>query len=250
MTTVGIIGGTGKMGKWFKKFFEKNGLKVLIAGRKTKLSCKSLVEKSDLVIFCVPIDVTVSVIKKYARCVKPGCCLSDFTSVKEEPVKAMLKNAPKGVEVVGIHPMFGPGEKTIKDQIVVLTKGRGTKWFNRLKKLFTKNKAKVVITTPEKHDKAVAVTQALLFFANIAFMKSAKGKKELQYFATPNFKLQSRIAERILSQDRELIEGILINNKESVDSIQRFVENSKKLQKIIKSGNSGKLVGYIKSAKK
>ncbi|CAD7777149.1 hypothetical protein BLFGPEAP_01615 [Candidatus Methanoperedenaceae archaeon GB50] len=56
---IGIIGGTGRMGQWFEAFFEKRGYEVLISSRRTPLSNKELVQKSDVVIISVPIRVTV-----------------------------------------------------------------------------------------------------------------------------------------------------------------------------------------------
>ena len=65
--TVGIIGGTGEMGQWFTKFFKKNGCKVIIASRTTKLTCTKCASKADVVIISVPIDKSIEVIKKIAE---------------------------------------------------------------------------------------------------------------------------------------------------------------------------------------
>lgn len=61
---IGIIGGTGRFGGWFKGFFEDKGITVLISGRKTELQAKELAEKSDIVIISVPISETK---KNYKR---------------------------------------------------------------------------------------------------------------------------------------------------------------------------------------
>ena len=133
MVTIGIIGGTGVMGQWFKDFFEGNGVSVLIAGRKTELTPEQLCEKSDLVIISVPIPATEEVIKKYAPLVKEAGCVTDFTSLKAMPMEAM-ESSVKG-EYFGMHPVFGPGEKGIEGRVVVLCKGKGSKWFDWMKDL-------------------------------------------------------------------------------------------------------------------
>ena len=91
MKTIGIIGGTGKFGQWFRKFFEEQGHKVLIAGRKTELTPVELARTSDIVIVSVPIKNTVETIEHIAPHVREDALLMDFTSLKQEPVKAMLK---------------------------------------------------------------------------------------------------------------------------------------------------------------
>ena len=50
----------------------------------------------------------MEVIRKVAPHMHPGSLIMDVTSIKSGPVKAMKTYAPKGVEVLGTHPMFGP----------------------------------------------------------------------------------------------------------------------------------------------
>jgi len=85
--TVGIIGGTGQMGQWFKKFFEKNKYNILIASRKTKLKPEQCAAKCDVVIISVPIASTTKVIKEVAPYVRDSALLMDLTSLKKEQVK-------------------------------------------------------------------------------------------------------------------------------------------------------------------
>ncbi len=55
---IGIIGGKGKMGKAFARFFVELGYEVIVSDLKTKLKPLELVRKSDVVIISVPIDKT------------------------------------------------------------------------------------------------------------------------------------------------------------------------------------------------
>ena len=83
----------------------------------------------------------------------------DLTSLKKEPVKLMLENSR--AEVIGCHPLFGPQLKDISGQNVILCPARGKKWMGWLKGVFKKNKMDVLEATPEKHDKMMAIIQAL-----------------------------------------------------------------------------------------
>jgi len=127
---IGIIGGNGRMGQLFAEFFVERGIKVLIADLKTKLSNKDLAKNSDITIISVPIDKTVKVIKEVLPSLKKGSAITDFTSVKECPINEMLK-AKNGVEVFGMHPMFG-NSNPIPGQTVLMcpTKksGKCDKW--------------------------------------------------------------------------------------------------------------------------
>ena len=64
---VGIIGGTGQMGQFFKRLFEKNGCKVIISSRRTKLKPIDCARQSDVVFVSVTKDATINVIKNIER---------------------------------------------------------------------------------------------------------------------------------------------------------------------------------------
>ena len=88
------------------------------------------VEKSDVVLVSVIIEKTVEVIQQVAPRMQSGSLIMDVTSVKSGPVKAMKTYAPKGVEVLGTHPMFGPTMPTLSGQTIIFTpvEGKTGKW--------------------------------------------------------------------------------------------------------------------------
>ncbi|MCK5507136.1 MAG: prephenate dehydrogenase/arogenate dehydrogenase family protein, partial [Desulfobacterales bacterium] len=80
---IGIIGGTGGMGRWFKRFFSEAGHNVLISGRKTELTYKDVVKKCDVVILSVPIDAAISIAGEIGPLMSQNQLLTDFCSLKE-----------------------------------------------------------------------------------------------------------------------------------------------------------------------
>ena len=247
---IGVIGGTGKTGKQFKRFFEKNGFKVLIASRHTKLTPIELAKKSDVVIVSVPISSTVKVIKQIGRHIKKGSLLMDLTSLKKEPVKAMLKHSK--CEVIGTHPMFGPGIKSFKNQTIVLCPARTKKWLPWLIKLLKNNKAIIKISTPEKHDKIMSAIQGMMHFSSIAFCRTLKEAniniKEALSFTSPVFKLSLDMTGRILNQDPKLYSDIELLNPEVKKLIKLYISSVSELQKIINEKNEKEFIKYFDSA--
>ena len=109
---IGILGGNGKMGHAFAKFFRKNGEKVLIADRGSPLSNREVAQKAEVVLVAVPIDLAERVITEIAPFVRKNALFLDVTSIKEKPVAAMLQSH---ASVIGMHPMcnettFGTGQ--------------------------------------------------------------------------------------------------------------------------------------------
>lgn len=181
-TKVLILGGTGEMGQWFTRFFKERGYEVTVWGKGGKievakkldvpfaLDLEAVIPESDIVIVSVPINATEETIAEIAPKMKAGSLLMDFTSIKVGPVEAMRKFAPKDVEILGTHPMFGPTIPTIRGQTVILVpvKGYSEKWFPVIRQLFEESGAHVEITTAEEHDRLVSVVQGLTHFAYIA----------------------------------------------------------------------------------
>jgi len=103
--SIGLIGGEGRMGGMFRRLFEADGYAVRVAGPCADPGYGGLVAAVDVVIVTVPIAETLAVIRRIAPLLQPTQLLSDFTSIKREPVAAMLA-AP--ASVIGCHPMFAP----------------------------------------------------------------------------------------------------------------------------------------------
>jgi len=101
---VGIIGGTGGIGQWFARFFKEQGLTVHVSGRTTGMPAVEMARRCDIVIVGVPISATCDVIRLVGPLVRRESLLMDLTSLKAEPVKAMLESSTS--DVIGLHPLF------------------------------------------------------------------------------------------------------------------------------------------------
>src|SRR3989339_790785 len=246
--TIGIIGGTGQMGQWFKKFFEKENYKVLIASRKTTISPKECASKCDVVIVSVPIDITVKVIKEISPFVREDALLMDFTSIKKEPVETMLKYSKSSV--IGAHPVFGPSVQTIKNQTVVLCPARPGKWLEWLKNMLEKHGAIVRVTTAEKHDKTMSIIQGVTHFSTICVAHTLKklgiDVQESLHYTSPIYKLRMDMVGRLLNQDPALYADIQMLNPENKKAIEEYIKSTRELIGIIKRQDKGEFIKFFK----
>ncbi len=231
---IGIIGGKGRLGNWFKGFFENQGLKVLVSGKDD--SNKALASKADIVIISVPIDITVKVIEEVRDFIKKDALLTDFTSLKTESCQAM-KKAKSGT--LGMHPLFGPLAADLENQTIVFCPLKKNKWVGFLETLFKKNGAKIVKVSPSQHDKQMAFIQSLTHFSNIASAHffSAQGFRPKDSFLTPVFKLQSLVWGRVLSQDAKLYADIEIKNPYFKKILKEYVQEITSFSKEVSLGD-------------
>jgi prephenate dehydrogenase len=245
---IGIIGGTGGIGKWFADFFEGEGYKVHVSGRKTGLDIPAMAEKCDVVIVSVPIGVTCEVIKEVGPHMREETLLMDLTSLKEEPVKAMLQHSVS--EVIGVHPLFGPDVNTLAGLNVVLCPARTKRWIVWLTGVLKENGANIVESTPERHDKMMSIVQGLnhLNTITMGMVLNATGTDllELKSFATPLFNTKIGILKRIFGNNPRLYAEIITSNPD-IDTILDIYEKTlSDLKGLIKEKDSEGLTEIIK----
>jgi prephenate dehydrogenase/chorismate mutase len=179
-TKILIVGGTGGMGRFFARFASLQGAKVKLAGReinKTKIVAKEMevepgtildAASSDIVILSVPTGETVRVATETASLMTTGSLLTDLSSVKTGISDKVAEKAPKGVEYVSLHPLFGPGTDHLHGQTIIAVSYRpGQKW-SKLARAFQGNGSKVVSMSAAQHDRAMAYAQGLHHYALIS----------------------------------------------------------------------------------
>jgi prephenate dehydrogenase len=151
---IGIIGGTGGMGRIFADLFRQEGYTVHVSGKAQGLDIPTMTKTCQVVIVSVPISITLEIIKQVGPHMKQGSLLMDLTSLKIEPIKAMLQSSP--AEVIGLHPLFGPGVDAIAGHTIVLCPARTEQWLDWLRDVLKKHGATLIETTPERHDELMA----------------------------------------------------------------------------------------------
>ncbi|MFA4915143.1 MAG: prephenate dehydrogenase/arogenate dehydrogenase family protein [Syntrophales bacterium] len=240
---IGIIGGTGGMGKWFAEFFVREGYTVHVSGRTTGMSFEEMASTCQVVIVSVPVRVTMEVIEKVGPLMKKESLLMDLTSLKVEPVKTMLGTSVS--EVIGCHPLFGPHVASIVGHRVVLCPERTAKWLSWLKAILEKNDALVVEASPEKHDAMMATVQGLNHLNTITMGmvlgKTGVSLSELNRFATPVFQTKLGIVEKVFTNNPGLYAEIISMNPDIGKIIGWYEETLSELKSMIDQKDAGGL---------
>lgn len=248
---ISIIGGTWGMWKIYKKVFAKRWYRVIIASRSTKITPIEACTLGDLILITVPIDKTVSVIDRLAPYIRKDAILFDVTSIKSEPIEAMMKT--KANDVVGIHPMHGPSTP-IAWQNYILCKWRWIAWYKLLKQIFKEEWAKIVEMDADKHDAMMSIIQGLSHFTDIVFAKTLEALnvnlKTCTKLNSPAYKLKFAMMWRIMAQNADLYWSIQLQNKANSAVIDCFIESAVKLSKINKSWNLDAFIEYFNGSKK
>lgn len=224
---VAVIG-VGAMGEWLARFAKQNLGEVVVADKNASKASRVAKElgvqalesgeaaaRADVVLVAVPISRTPQLIKLLAPRMRTGALLADVASAKSEVVKAMREVRAR-VELVSIHPLFGPGASGIKGKDVIAVPVRPGKLYSNLKKRLIELGARVVEMEAEEHDRLMAVCQGLSHFVLLSYLSSLKRVKEFKLvkdLRIPFFSSLNELAKALLAGNPQLFGEIQVKNQ-------------------------------------
>ncbi len=235
----GIIGGTGRMGRFFRSVFESAGWDVIVSGTRTPLTNRDVAERGDLIMVSVPIRSTVAVIHEIAPLITGEQILCDLTSLKVEPVRAMLASR---AQVIGLHPMFGPGVRSLKNQTIIATPARcSDEALASVLGIFRGQGARITVTTPDDHDRMMAVVQGLIHASTLCMADTVRRlhvdvERTLE-FTSPIYRIQMGLIGRLLAQDPDLYGDMLQMNPYVPEVLAVFERTVQDLRSIVETGD-------------
>lgn len=237
--TVAVIGGLGRMGGVLVRLFADLGHRTLVVDRDTELTAADAASAADVVIVSVPIADTDAVIRHVGPHVRREALLMDVTSLKAAPVAAMLEATE--ASVVGTHPMFGPGVHTLQGQRVVVCRARGDEWADWVVRMFAARGLVVTETTPEKHDRVMAVVQVLTHMQTqvfgLALARSHVPLSDTLPFTSPAYLLELYVAARHFAQEPSLYGPIEMWNPGTPDVAKGLADATREISEILASGD-------------
>jgi prephenate dehydrogenase len=244
---IGIIGGVGGIGRWFAAFFQKAGYTVHVSGQASGLRPAEMAATCPIVIVSVPIGVTLDVIREVGPHMKKDSLLMDLTSLKAGSVRAMLEASAS--EVIGLHPLFGPGVPSLEGQNIVLCPARGSRWLPWVRDTLGKKGATLIETTPERHDKIMAVVQALnhldTIVLGLAIRRSGIAREVLEAFSTPMFRGKLAMIDKVFARP-ELHTEIITANPNAAAMIDLYGQILDRVGRVALEGNAADLAALMR----
>ena len=234
---VTIIGGYGKLGRFFSQQLANAGHDVSILEHNDWDEAPRLLGSAEFVLVCVPIEYTLSVIQQAAPYLKADTALADITSIKTPIVLELLKQH-KG-PVLSLHPMFGPGVQSFLSQNVIVCPGRQEQVFKWLLDLIESSGGKLIACTPEEHDRMMVAIQAIRHFTtfSLGVFLAEEGidiSRSLD-FSSPLYRLEIDIVSRLVAQDAALYVDIMSADDERRQAITRLVETYSRLAQLVQN---------------
>ena len=249
---IAIIGGSGKMGRWFASRLMREGKEVVITGRNEQklreaglqigveiATNEDAVKSADIVVLSVPIDSFEEVVKQISPFTRSGQKIIDVTSVKVMPVEVMHRYIKRGV-ILGTHPVFGPGARGIAHQNFVLTPTNKDEsaLAEEAKNYLEARGGKVTLMTPDEHDKMMAVVLGLAHFISIVSADTLAGFYNLPLMRAvggSTYKVWLTLVESVISEDPELYASLQMNLPDVTDYEELFQKSVKLWADMVKN---------------
>ncbi|HOV21102.1 MAG TPA: prephenate dehydrogenase [bacterium] len=267
---LGLIGGS--IGKTIKKKSSKITVYGISRRQATLIKAKEeniideyflnfdeIVENSELLVLCTPIDKIEYYFRKIKQTGK-NIYLTDVASVKKRIVEKGEKILGPLFPYVGSHPMAGSEETGLfassdnlfegKNVIITPTKSSDKNVVKKIENFWQFLGANTFFLTPSEHDKFVSLTSHLPHFLVFQFLKiisQEKEKKKIEKCIGPGFLDSTRIGK----SNVEMWTEIFLNNKENIlRGISKLQKEIEKTKKYLKANNKEKILKEFEKGNK
>ncbi len=227
--TIGLIG-LGRFGAMAYQYLRASKeVRVYDANQNMLAKCPDArsfadVVAADLIVLAVPISVVERVCHDMARLLKPGQLVVDTCSVKEKPIKIMLRELPEQVQILGTHPLFGPdsGKNGIVGlKIAVCPVRIQPDWYEAVLRYLNSLGLMTLEATPEEHDRQIARTQAVFHLIAQACKRLNWGGEDI---TTPGPETFFRLLKSVQNDTDQLFFDLQRENRHAARARAEFIE--------------------------
>jgi chorismate mutase/prephenate dehydrogenase len=202
-----VIGGSGKMGRWFVEFLDSQGFDVTVAdpagpvqGFKHVADWRRGPGDFAVTVVATPLGVTAAILDELAGRHHKGL-IFDIGSLKSPLVEAVRRLAASGARVTSLHPMFGPDTELLSGRHVLFMDTGSADAVREARQLFASTMAQQMEMPLEEHDRLIAYVLGLSHALNIAFFtvlaESGETAPRLANLSSTTFDAQLDVATRV-----------------------------------------------------
>ncbi|MBN8874046.1 MAG: prephenate dehydrogenase [Rhodospirillales bacterium] len=177
--------------------------------------------RSSVVVLATPVSRLADAVAALAPHLLPGTLVVDVGSVKVLPVEIMNAGLPPHVEILATHPLFGPqsaaaGIAGLKIAVCPIRGSRGRRIAAFLRRVL---RLKVIVTTPEEHDREAAAVQGLTHLIAKVLVSMEPLPTRM---TTRSFELIMQAVDMVRYDAPEVFQAIERSNPYSAGVRQRF----------------------------
>ncbi len=232
-----VIGGAGKMGRWFSEFLTSQSYSVTVAdptgavdGYAHVADWREAPLEYDLIVVATPLKVANLVLQELAVR-KPRGIVFDIGSLKTPLRQGIVALREAGCRVTSVHPMFGPDTELLSGRHVIFVDAGHREALEEVQTLFASTMAERVVMSLDEHDRLIAYVLGLSHALNIAFFTaladSGEAAPRLTQLSSTTFDAQVDIATKVAAENPDLyfeIQNLNEYGRDSLNALRDAVE--------------------------
>jgi chorismate mutase/prephenate dehydrogenase len=251
-----VIGGSGKMGRWFVEFMTSQGFEVEVAdpvaadpGRRYRTRWQEGALDHDLIVIATPLGITDSILADLAER-RPRGVVFDIGSLKTPLRRGLRKLIDAGCNVTSVHPMFGPDTDLLSGRHVIFIDLGAPKALAQAQALFASTMAERVVMGLDEHDRLIAYVLGLSHALNIAFFSalaaSGEAAPRLAGLSSTTFDAQLEVATAVAGESPQLYFEIQSLNEYGADSLDALARAVERLREVVRTRNETAFIDMMR----
>ena len=240
--TVLVIGGAGKMGRWFAEFFASQGFTTTIAdptiedGSGQFRNWTDAGVDYDVIVVAAPLAVSGRVLAQLAV-LKPKGLVFDIGSLKSPLIDGLQELRSAGCRVTSLHPMYGPDTRLLSGRHLIFCDAGDAQATADAKELFAPTMVEQLDMGLDDHDRLIAYVLGLSHALNIAFFtalaESGEAAPKLAQMSSTTFDSQLLVSAAVAEDNPHLYFEIQNLNKFGLGPLDALCEAAQRIRETV-----------------
>lgn len=253
-----VIGGAGKMGRWFVDFFSSQGYSTTIAdptienGPAAFSSWTEAGVDFDVIVVAAPLAVSGRILAQLAV-LKPKGLVFDIGSLKSPLMDGLKELQSAGCRVTSLHPMYGPDTRLLSGRHLIFCDVGDAQATAAAKELFAATMVEQLDMGLEDHDRLIAYVLGLSHALNIAFFtalaESGEAAPRLAQMSSTTFDSQLLVSAAVAKDNPHLYFEIQNLNKFGLGPLDALCEAAARIRETVAGGDEEAFVELMKKGR-
>ncbi len=253
-----VIGGAGKMGRWFADFFTSQGYSTVVAdptvenGPAAFSTWTDAGVDFDVIVVAAPLAVSGRILAQLAV-LKPRGLIFDIGSLKSPLMDGLKELQSAGCRVTSLHPMYGPDTRLLSSRHLIFCDVGDPEATAAAKELFAATMVEQLDMGLEDHDRLIAYVLGLSHALNIAFFtalaESGEAAPKLAQLSSTTFDSQLLVSAAVAQDNPHLYFEIQNLNKFGLGPLDALCEAAGRIRETVAGGDEEAFVELMQKGR-
>ena len=253
-----VIGGAGKMGRWFADFFTSQGFDTVIAdpsvedGPGTYQNWTDAGIDFDVIVVAAPLGISGRILAQLAV-LKPRGLVFDIGSLKTPLMDGLRELSAAGCKVVSLHPMYGPDTRLLSGRHLIFMDAGSSEAIDDAKELFAATMVEQIDMSLDDHDRLIAYVLGLSHALSIAFFtalaESGEAAPKLAQMSSTTFDSQLLVSAAVAQENPRMYFEIQNLNKFGLGPLDALCEATNRIRDVVSRGDEEAFVDLMQKGR-